>query len=910
MKKVLIALLIIVVLSGGGVLFYSWYKHQNLTVWSFIPSDAAFVYESKNIVSHWNENADKKIWKNLAKLPFIEKTGRQLEVLDSLFGGNGELEKFFDQGELLLSGHVTSKDALDLLFAFEVKQIEEHDFLNRTLTHYLKSVKLSQSTRQYLGYTITELSNDEVQLSYVFYKNFFIGSFTSFLVEDAIRVIDDSDYFSFRDKNQSLFGLSKIENDQGNFYINSSSLNTLVGVFADPVKANLSTLSKLTDLSFLDVAINDESIVFNGFSLKNSIKGNYLDAFDGVESSEFLMVDLIPTNTVSLFHYSFDDGEKWHKNLKNYWRKNSPELLTNIGELENKYEFPVNDLYDFIGNELGIITLETGNNNKADLIACLHVKNSVEALGFFNQLSDITSTESDTYSEKFMGSKIRQISVEELPKRFFGPLFNGFKSTYYTDVNGYILMANSEAAIKSILDNVRNENTWGKSLRMNEFLSIANRESNLSLFVKTKSALGQIKNKLNEKWLPVVDENIDVLSRVDYCAVQFSNVDGKFYTSIALQHSDKITENTASVSSEFITQVDFPFSLTTKPYGVRNHNDRSLEFVFQDEVYNFYLLSSKYDTLWNKTLEGSIVSKMYQVDYYKNKKLQYLFATEKEIHIIDRTGAYIPGYPIALADQSEISNLSLIDYDGSKNYRIMVSTSAGQYYMFDKSGRNLEGWNPRNMSSEPIAEPFHLRVRNNDVLVFTHKNGTIEVLNRRGKSKKGFPLRLEKNIQSELFVEKGASMATTFMTTLSDDGELMKFNLKGEIKHRKQLFRNNTNDQFQLIQTSDKRSFMILRIENNQTTILDSDGEELFIHEYPLTGFTAQYYNFDSANQIVVLTDKDQEFTYLYDLKGHLLGGKPLNTGNQIAMLYQSASDSYKIFLTYDNHFSVLKLNR
>lgn len=910
MKKFLIAFLIIVAFAIGGYLFYIWYKIQNLTVWSFIPSDAIAVYQPKNLVSHWNENEEKKIWKNISSFPFIKESRMQLQVIDSLLEGNGFLENYFRENDLLLSVHITSKDNLGLLIALELPSSEKYDFLKTIIKHYLEIENFSISTRQYLGYSITELSHNDTQFSYLYYHNFFIGSFTSFLIEDVIRLIDDTDYISFKEQNQAIFGLSKTENDQGYLFVNSKKLATLIGVFTDPMKINILFLEKLTYLSFLDIAVNDKHIIFNGFSLNNAARGNYLESFDGVKSSEFLMNTIVPINTSMFFYLSFDDGEKWYKNLKNFWRKNSPELLTNIGELENKYDFPVNKLNTFIGNELGIMFLETGTTSKPDRIVGLHVKDTKLALDFFNQLSDNTNKEADTYSLQYKGYLIRQIVVDEVPMRFFGLLFSGFPTTYYTEMKGYILMANSEVTIKNIINNILAENTWSKSLKMNNFMKIANSESNLSFFIKTESALNQFRNKLNDKWLSIIKKNIKIFNQIDYCVVQFSNIDEKFYTNITIQHSEKIIENSISVNSDYAVQIRFPFILTSKPFGVKNHNNKSIEFVVQDEQNNFYLLSSSLDTLWNIALENKIVSNIFQVDYYKNNKLQYLFATENNIHIIDRTGAYVSGYPFNLPDKSRIMFLSLIDYDGSKHYRILATNSERKHFMFDKLGKNMEGWNPRELNNDPVAKPFHMRVRNFDVLVFVYKNGIIELLNRRGKSKTGFPLNLDKNIGEEIFVEKEASLSSTFLTVLSEDGELIKFNLNGKIKDRKQLFRNSTNDKFQLVVSSDKRIFVILRIDENQVSILDADGKEKYVHNYPLSSFSAQYYNFSPLNQVLVLTDSEQEFTYLYDVDGNLINGKPINTGNKIAMLYQSASNSYKIFLTYGVHFSMLKMNR
>lgn len=904
MKKLLIFLSIIALVAGGK-LSYNWYKNHDLSTWSFIPSDAILVFQSNDISGMLKENREKPIWKNLANLPFIKNASEQLNVIDSLL----ESESFFATHELLLSGHLTSKNSLDLLFALSFDEEKDKSHLSKIL-EYVDSKGYKKSTRQYLGYDIIERSKDDIQFSFFIYKNLIVGSTTSFLVEDAIRVFDDSDYLNFKAKNGALFGLSKIEKDQGNLYVNSKKLDALIGIFTDPVKTNLSSLSKLTYLSFLDMAINDESIIFSGFSLNSALKGNYLDAFDGVESSEFLMHSVVPTNTSTLFHFSFNEPEKWHKNLKNFWRKNSPELLTNLGELENKFDFPIDDLYGFMGNELGIITLESSVQS-ADLVAAMHVKDTEQALTFLNKLSNATNSEVDIYSSEYKGYDIRQIAVSEMPMRFFGPLFSGFEVTYYAIENDYVMMTNSEFVMNDLIDNLLSENTWSKSLKMNQFLDIANKESNLSLYVNTKSALDQIDIKLNEKWQPLIEANKSILNKLEFGVAQFSNVDGKFYTNIVLKHSDQIKEEiTSTNSSQFIAQTTVPGAIISKPFAVRNHNNRSLEFIVQNDQNSIYLISAKYDTLWSQNVSSKIVSEVNQLDYYKNNKLQYLFATQNQVHIIDRLGTYIPGYPLKIPIDEPIKFLSLIDYNETKAYRILASTKSGKYFMFDKSGENLEGWNPNNLENEPNAKPFHLRVRNSDVLLFTNGNGMIEMLNRKGEGKNGFPLEMNINIDQTSFLEKGASLRETHLTVISEEGELIKFNLEGEIKSRTQIFRNNTNDKFSLTKSSDQRSFLILRKDNNQITILNPKGEELFIHQYPTGNLNSQLYSFSTNHQVLVITDKDQEFTYLYSLDGKLISGQPINTGQSIAMLYQSATNSYKIFLTYGKHFSVINVNR
>ena len=910
MKKLLLIFIVVALAAAGGFWYLKYYKQSDLTTWSFVPADATFVYEGKNPLKKWKESSEKKIWKNLSNLPALAKVNERLEFLDSISGSNGSVQSFFEENEMLLSFHITSKSSLDALISIEVKNLEQHDFLSRVISHQLDANIANEVTRQYLGFTITELNTEDQSFAYIFYKNFFIGSFTPFLVEDAIRVIEDAETISFKEKNAKLFDISSLDEDQGNLYMNSNQLGQLAGIFSDPLKKDLSSLSVLTESSFLDVAIREDNLVLTGFSLNNPTKGNYLDAFDEVGSSEFEMIRVIPNVTAAVVHYSFDDPQTWHEGLKNYWRKTNPSLLTQIGEVENKYSILASDIYGFMGEELGLMTFQSTSPERPDLVACMEINNTESASIFLNSLAVATLGEDDPYEESWSDIAFGHIQVDELPARLFGPVFSGFPSTFYCQLDGYLFLGNNEQVLRQLIDQVNAEDTWRKSIKVNNFLDIANREANLSLFVNTPGAWNFITNTANENWKQFFDQYAFSLKQVEFAAFQFSNIDGKYYTSIALQHPGEIIERTEASSFEIQSEVEFSSNLITKPFIVRNHNDRSLETITQDSTLTIHMSSSEQDSLWSVAIEGEIVTPTHQLDYYKNGKLQYMFATDTMIHILDRTGTYVPGYPLALPGNEKIDFISLIDYDNSRNYRIMAASELGVYYLFDKNGTNLEGWKGKVLDGKPAMSPFHMRVRSRDYILFMHTNGLVYVLNRRGERVSGFPLDLKGKVDNSLFIQKGGNIADTKLTTVTNDGQIVTFNLEGKFLKREQLYKVTSSDRFQLAISSNRSDFVIARSDDESVTILDSKGAEMFTHRYFTPNLFLKYYIFSSDNKVFVLTDKDKNYTYLYNQDGKVLHALPLETGAEIAMLYFESLGAYKIYKTHGNKLSVVTLNR
>ena len=62
------------------------------------------------------------------------------------------------------------------------------------------------------------------------------------------------------------------------------------------------------------------------------------------------------------------------------------------------------------------------------------------------------------------------------------------------------------------------------------------------------------------------------------------------------------------------------------------------ELFVQDDRHTVYLINDVGRVLWKLPLGQQINSEVYQVDLFKNGKLQYLFSTPDKMYLIDRNG--------------------------------------------------------------------------------------------------------------------------------------------------------------------------------------------------------------------------------------------------------------------------------
>lgn len=908
MKKVLIVIVIGALLAGAGWGGFLFWKQSRITIWSFVPESSILVFEPNDFTYLWRPDDKRKIVKNLKSLPELDSIQQVISRLDSVT--NHQFSKVVDQGHLLISFHQNTNESLAALYILEVQELQQHSLLSDLQQYVRDSLNFVQSARNYQDYVITEFKKEKTSFTYIFHKNYLIASFSPFLVEDAIRMITDSRVNTYQETELRVAKVAQGTQGSGRCYINTNYLNKLAGIFANPVEIDTTPLRWLTHLMYLDLNIENDKIHLSGFAVNDTSKINYLSAFDGIRGVGFDMKNIVPATTSYVLHASVEDVSQWHIGLKNYWRKHEPSQLTQIGELENRFDFNINDFYEFMANEVGYFVLESSRSFESDLIFCIEHNSEELATQFFESLAQKANTDSAMYLENYAERQIKHINIDEIPARLFGSMYAGFSSSYYFIDGSYVYFGNSQKALEILIDDIDNENTWRRSVRTNAFLESTHEDANFSMFVKSNGALNQVGKVLNENWAKYLKENKTILSQIEYGAVQFTHVDGEYYTSLLLQHPGELVKQIKPQSFEVQKQQGFANNLISKPFAVRNHNDRTLEMMVQDEAFTLHLLDANLKPALKIPLKGKLKSKIYQIDYYKNGKLQYLFALDKTVHMIDRTGTYIPGYPLTLKSENTISELSLIDYDKSRNYRIMVADSKGNYYLYNKAGKLLDGWNPKKMGSSPATLGRHVRVQKNDYMLLVQQNGIFQNLNRRGEARAGFPIDLKGTISQDYFISKGNKPANTEISALTDLGELVSFNLAGVVTDRGQLMREDEQVQFSLVNSGTEKEFLVIKKNNSELTIYNEALSEQFKVQLAAENLIYQYYFFGVENQLIIIIDPDKREGYLYNQDGRLLHEEPLQVGHELAVLFQESKEQFDLYCSYGNQINVVSLKK
>lgn len=97
------------------------------------------------------------------------------------------------------------------------------------------------------------------------------------------------------------------------------------------------------------------------------------------------------------------------------------------------------------------------------------------------------------------------------------------------------------------------------------------------------------------------------------------------------------TEEPSSAGKESSLEFAVTNCGTGRQNTIRQNPDNSLE-----------LIDEKGKSLWKMSLKGRIAGAVGQVDYYSNGKIQFIFCIGSQLHLVDRLGREVKGFPMAL----------------------------------------------------------------------------------------------------------------------------------------------------------------------------------------------------------------------------------------------------------------------
>ena len=131
-----------------------------------------------------------------------------------------------------------------------------------------------------------------------------------------------------------------------------------------------------------------------------------------------------------------------------------------------------------------------------------------------------------------------------------------------------------------------------------------------------------------------------------------------------------------------VSQSDIPVG----PFKVKNCATGKTNLLRQNKDNSIELLDEKGKSQWKMPLGGRLCGMVGEVDYFNNGKIQYLFATGTEVHLVDRLGREVKGFPRTLPSPAVLGPEKMA-VKGANYWR--VDTQDGTLYLSLKKNEIL-----------------------------------------------------------------------------------------------------------------------------------------------------------------------------------------------------------------------------
>ncbi|MHA7877829.1 MAG: hypothetical protein ACX93T_02800 [Bacteroidota bacterium] len=896
MRKLSAFLIIcLLVLTSVTYLYYShWHREQQAEkIVPYIPKSAALVYEVGNLGEQWAHFKQTAIAATLNQVPALVTIQNSLKFIGDLIGD----AQYLDTLPLTVSVHGLGEEKLGYIFYLDTNNAATQALFEAISRKVQQENTYTEVVRQYAGYKLITLSSQDTnqQLVYIKKDQYIIASYASLLIEDVVRGLTGKQKSGLRD-------FRKTSSNVGSLYVSFSQLPQLLRVFVKHDQANKlgTTLATLASTSHLNLKLTKHNLLLSGFAKDDAATSPYLmHTLHGQAAGAMPLAAYLPQDTAMLQHFTFSDAEQFLMALRQYRSQPTEDTTATTQDIRLLED----TLYPLLQGEIGYCARTTKQHSKENKLVFMKVEDPqafIAALKAFNLLIPWPQQAQKSY-------EIYQLATSYFQHWLPGLLFPNFEAHYITQADNYIILAHSHADLQKWYAQHQHRENWHNTSNYNTWLGSTLEQAQFSLLIDIKKTWPQIMQSLRPTWKKIFKTHADALQWFKITCQLLCDEDTGCYMSILLNDTGECMPlpsqahqesphkpKAATVSTVFQTED----SIINRPWLVSSHRRKGHHILLQDASYRLYFLDPSGKLLWKKKLEGPIATDLFEMDYYKNAKVQYLFSTNQCVHWLDYYGHEVSRYPHPLPRRGQPVGLRVVDYNRNKNYRLLIATPQGNIYLKDKHYQPLPAWNPKSLGKGFIDTPMHIRVQGKDYFLALQKDGVLQALNRQGQSYAGFPVKLQTHTRHPLLVQPGNTPEATSLIVLTDAGQCMRLNLAGDVQEVIQLACPTNACIFDLCSNQAMGyQYVITRQDGDKLAIMNEKGDLRFELPQDVQNPLLQYYHFDDCHQCYVITDKDKKRTYIYDHTGRLLQDMPWHNSHAVSLHFSESDKALHVYV-------------
>lgn len=880
--------LMLVLLAGLLIAGWLWLylnERTDRNVYDAVPAETLLIFESTGGDGFWTKiQSETALYASLSEMDFMRSFQLNLSSLDTLLGKRaGSFYDFMKSQPLLLyllpvknqQAWVITAQLSDKIRMYEIPELAGRAFGNRVeivarKTYGIPTALLvDKSTGLQLHYTIT--------------GGLFIGSFNKDGFEKAVKQLGEKSGLLMNT------AFANLRDTRGGFVDGYLFLNNelLSGFLQQQLAAEYQQLvskaaGQFESWTVFDISVRNANIVQNGFTQPK--EGSFLKALSNTQVVENKCFNVLPFNTRTLFQIAIPEFPLFYK--QNFNQAGLITLSQQTGvDMESL-------LINRIDSEIAIARIQ-----KSDATADVFLCRINEAAVLEQQLRLLSKTL--TNSRNIPDGSIFNLGADHIVAMLFGQAFEAVKGSWVALTDQFLLIANDSSTLELILKLHQRGRVMTSSEHFRQFSNNLADASNMLIYANIREGLPVLNSFFGKNLSFHINRNQQTIRAFEAVAIQLSATGSMMYTSCVLKHNPDYKEE-SMIGWKF--KLDAPGAL--KPFVVSDKRSKSSRIAVVDNNNTMYMLSANGELLWKKALQDLPLSDIYVIELQKSNQEFLLFNTPTHIHLTDMNGRPASGFPVRL--RSEATNgLLLVDYDGRKEYRLLVACSDRIIYNYDLSGRMTEGWElPR--TNDIVAQRLeYFKTAGSDYLVSVDLQGDIRVFDRRGVSRITARGQYSKASRSSVFLNQTNSKGV--LLTTSSDGKILYISGTGLLSSTD--FGYFSPEHFFLYEDfNQNRSVDFIWLDGKELKVFDRFQQLLFQYVFKNSIDNKPYFQQLGRNKLLIVSDNEAGEVYMFDKEGKsiIASGLPLQQHYTLANLFNS--DEISVLTIVDNqliHYQV-----
>lgn len=878
-----------------------------------VPVDAALIFETNDFEEFLQKvNQENKIWKELMHFKEIEQIDRQMLLLDSIIHNEQTARELVQRNPIYLSAHHTGKNNVDLIWIVAIPQgVHEkqiHDLIgdlsgDRTVTQ-------KEYNRIKIFHIEPGKRSTGKGFSYAVSNRLLIGSSSAILVERSLRQIGLDEQIVDSNGFRKVSGTAG-KNVDANLYINFNRIPVLLSfLFNDQYRTVVKESISVGDWVELDVNINEDNLLLNGFSYGSDSTTSWLNLFANQGTPALQAEQVLPANTIAFVDLGITDFPEFKVHYEQLLEETGKingykNELTRLREL---FDQDVQELfYSFLENEMGIALLDIKNfTREQNSLLFFKTRSRSEAEdALAGLIREYARKRNQNYSRYVSQQRIDaetefpvyHFPDPSLPGTLFGELFGKAEFTHFTFVDNYLFFGNSMQALDRLVHQNILRKTLHSDLSYSEFAENLSSRSNFHLYINIPRVQTVLSPYLSINLSDGIEEHVEPFRKLQALGIQFSIDHSMAYNNVFIKFQPLFKEEALTVWESLLDT-----SISFKPQFVENHYTHDNEIFIQDNKNNIYLINSAGRILWKVPLSEKIMGDVFQIDYYKNNKLQLLFNTRSQIHLIDRNGNYVERYPVNLRTEAT-NSIALFDYDKSRDYRIFVAGEDRNIYVYSKEGNIVKGWSFKGTESKVTSEIQHFRIENRDYIVFADQL-KIYILDRRGNERVKLNRVIPKSKQNNLCLDYPQGGSNPRMAITDTAGVVYFISFSGSVESLK--IKEYSSDHFFYLEDMDGNgSNDLIFLDRGRLEVYSQNRSKMLSYDFDENiDLKPVSYTFSATNKKIGIVSRQENRIYLINNDGELYTGFPL-TGSTLFSIgrFKSSGSKFNLIVGNEDNF-------